>query len=549
MIRRTMTTAEKAVALDDSLVLSAVGGAVGALLLGVVVLLVVLAVRRRRATPSNRPDDGSGYSAGVARVPKRGDRSGSRAVARLFGRPERSIGLDVARGAALVALVAVVWFESTSGGAEIARRLADIAGLDPARGLADALARAGDATALCLVLISGVAVAFSSGGATPVEGVERLRCRLRLTVRAVVLLGIGGVAAFSGSAFAGLVATVGAFSLVALAVLGWRASTLFLAAVLWTVVVPALAGALASVVESSGTLIAPPLEWALSGEFPPVPLVGVFLAGLAVGRLDAARVGRRWIVFAAATGCAVLAFGAGAVVSTRLGDSLPAALSIAPGSAMPLALLGTGGAALALITLALIAGRTLRWVLVPLSAAGSMALTLWIASLAVTGAVWLLARSAAEKGVEAVVTTMTPSSLAGLIGAVPGVFRPTVIMAALAVLVAAACIIWRLVLGDGPVERLVRAIGTASTHAPERFASPVEEERPLAGSAFDSLIGGQEGAPETAAGASSEAAPHDAPDVAPPESRPVRRPTLGPVDPVTAATQWTPGQALGRLPY
>ncbi|MFB2597718.1 hypothetical protein ACEXQE_07995 [Herbiconiux sp. P17] len=557
MIRRTTSTIETVVALDGSVVLPAVGGAVGALVVGLLVLLVVLSVRRgrrraakgraekSRAEKNGRPAGGSDYSAGIARVPTTGDGRGRRAAARLFGAPERIIGLDIARGAALAMLVAVTWFGSTRSGAEAAENLVAIVGPGAGRDPSDALATGGAVAGLALVLISGVAVALSSGGATPADGVERLRFRMRLAVRAIMLLGIGGVAAFSGSPFAGLVATIGALSLVALAVLGWRASALFLAAALWTVAVPALASALAPLVENSRTLIAPPLEWALTGEFPPVPLVGVFVAGVAVGRLDLTRIGRRWIVFAAAIGCATLAFGAGALVSARLGDSMPEALSSAPGSMAPLALLGTGGAALALVSLALIVGRVLRWPLVLLSAAGSMALTLWLASLAAIGATWAVAQSAASQGSEAVFATLPGAGpIASLARSVPDAFRAGGIVAAFIVLAAVGCVVWRLLLGDGPAERLLRRIGKAATGVPELSGSRAEDVAPPVGSAFDALIDGRDALPEAAPAAFSPLA-----ETGPPETRAVRRPTIGPVDPVTAATQWTPGQTLGRLPY
>ncbi|SDZ53187.1 hypothetical protein [Herbiconiux ginsengi] len=547
MIRRTTITAETAAGLDGSLLLSAVAGAAVVLVLGLLVLLVVRVARRREAAGRTRARAGAdtGWSAGVARVPGDRDGAGRRAVARLFGRPSRSIGLDVARGAALAGLALVVWFGSADSGVAQASRLAAIAGVGQ-QGPKDALAFGGTVVALAFVLIAGVATALSSGGATPPQGVERLRCRMRLALRAIVLLGIGGVAAFSAAPFAGLVATIGALTLVALAVVGWRAGTLFLAAVLWTIVVPVLDAGLVSLVVDSRTLIAPALEWALAGAFPPVPLVGVLLAGMAVGRLDAVRIGRRLIVFAGAAGCAILAFAAGAAVSARFGASLPPLLSAVPGAMTPLALLGAGGVALALVALALIVGRPLRWVLVPFSAAGSMALTLWIASLAVIGGLWIFAPATASEGLESVPAALSGSGVVeSLATALPEALRSTATAGALVVLVALACIVWRLFLGDGPVERLVKAIGAGATRVPDELRSPAEAEVPPVESTFDALMAGRDAATE----ATGTRAPGADAGVAPPDAHPLRRQTIGPVDPVTAATQWTPGQALGRLPY
>ncbi|MCS5719047.1 hypothetical protein N1027_12970 [Herbiconiux sp. CPCC 205763] len=546
MIHRTTITAESAAVLDASLALGAAAGAAGVLLLGVIVLLIVRAVRRRRAAPSRHTTVEEGYSAGVAQVPSPVGGRGRRAAARLFGLPERTIGLDVARGGALLMLVAVAWLESTAGGLELTRRLVTISGMQSDRDPAEWLAAVGAGVAIFFVLISGIASALTSGGASPVEGLERLRSRMRLGARAILLLGVGAVAASSGTPFAGLVATIGTLALIALPVLGWRSRRLFLAAAVWTVVVPVPAAALADAVQASGTLIAPPLEWALSGAFPPVPLVGVLLAGLAVGRLDFSRVGRRWIVCAAATGCALLAFGTGAVVSTRLGDSLPAALtailSIDPRSAMPLALLGAASGALALVAVALIVGRALRWALVLVSAAGSMALTLWAVSLAVIGATWMLAPTVASKGPEALITALLGSDGSlGLFAALSEPFSATGVVAVLVVLVAAACAVWRLFLGDGPAERLVRAIGVTLTKVPDQPTPQPDVAPPASVSGFDALIGGQEAAPDSATGAALEDLP--------PDRRPVRRQPMGPVDPAAVATQWTPGQAIGRLPY
>jgi hypothetical protein len=211
---------------------------------------------------------------------------------------------------------------------------------------------------------------------------------------------------------------------------------------------------------------------------------------------------------------------------------------------MPLALLGTGAAVLAFVALALIAGRALRWPLVVLSATGSLASTLWIVSLAAVGAVWLLAPSVASQGMAAAVNSLPlPDVGEGL----PEPFRATVVAAAVASLMGVLCVGWRLILGDGPVERLVRAIGTASTRVPDASVSSADAVRadevasPPA-SEFDAVIRGEQ---------ATRAAPAPAAEPAEtaPDTRPVRRPTIGPVDPVTAATQWTPGQALGRLPY
>ncbi|WP_382304925.1 hypothetical protein [Herbiconiux sp. UC225_62] len=493
----------------------------------------------------------SGWSAGVARVRGARDNAGRRAADRLFGQPTRTVGLDVARGAALLGLTAVVWFGSTAFGDAIARRLGAVAAFEPGEVVARAAPFGSTVVALAFVLIAGVATALSTGGATPAAGVDRLRCRMRLTVRAIVLLGLGGVAAFTHAPFAGLVATIGALTLVSIAVLGWRAGALFLAAILWTIVVPVLDTVLVPVVENSGTLIAPPLAWALAGPYPPVPLVGVLLAGMAVGRLDPARAGQRWIVFAGASGCAVLAFAAGAAVAARLGDSLPAALSAAPGSTTPLALLGTGGVALALLALALLVGRPMRWLLVLFTAPGSMALTLWIVSLGATGVLWVVVPSTAEQGVDSVLAALSRSApAANLLTAVPDAVRPAAMVAAMIVLVAVACVVWRLVLGDGPVERLVRAIGRAATRVPDGPLPGEGEARPVE-SAFDALIGGRDAATEAAetSRASGREAAEPVGGLTAPETHPIRRQTIGPVDPVTAATQWTPGQALGRLPY
>jgi hypothetical protein len=480
---------------------------------------------RKRSTPISAID-GEGYSAGIARLPSSRAR---RAGDRLFGRPERTSGLDAARGAAIGALVVAAW--ARSSGLPLAPKSAifDV----------QTVPAASTTIIAAFVVISGAALSLASGAANPFLGLERVSFRLRAGVRAILLLAFGGVVAFSSVPFAGLVATIGILSLIGLSLIGWRARRLFAVAAVWTVVVPIPAVALDSALRASGSALSTPADWFLVGAMAPVCWIGLFLAGMAVGRLELGRAGPRWLLFASATGCLCLAVGV-AMLSSRLtmAPDVQEALRIHATSPTPLSLVGSGALALTALALFLLAGRIFRWVLIGISAPGTLALSLLLGCFAVAAAVWLLLPDFARRGPAAVVDRLlerAPRIIPGL----PESLWPTVVIWGVGILVALACITWRTLFGDGPAERVMRAIGRSASHLPEPDRAPDGSVTdPSTSTEFDRVLTGTNKGEE----AGNAVQPM-------PERPAVGRTPLAPTDPLATATQWTPGQALGRLPY
>ena len=326
-------------------------------------------------------------------------------------RRRRLVGVDAARGLALVGMMSIhilpAWNPETYGPTLQWELFA------------------GRAAAL-FALLAGVGLAFSSGGRTPHRGRTMTADRVGLLVRAVLITGLGllinQVMPADPPAYDILV-YYGMFFLLAIPFLHLPARTLFglaaAAAVVGPVLMQALRGVLpalevynptfADVLAEPGTVLAQVL---FTGTYPAVPYLAYLLAGMAIGRLNlrAVRVQGRLLV-------AGLALAVGAwlvywVLVLRSGgyDQLMSStpwlsedlideiivwgpdpvlpdtswwwlLIPGPHTNTPVAILqdlGSGAAVLGLLLL--VARRAGGWLL-PLSAMGSMTLTLYSAHL------------------------------------------------------------------------------------------------------------------------------------------------------------------------
>jgi uncharacterized membrane protein YeiB len=176
------------------------------------------------------------------------------------------------------------------------------------------------------------------------------------------------------------------------------------------------------------------------------------LTGLAIGRLDLASTAIRVRLAVLGAVTSVVGYGAGAV-SIELGGATEL-LTIQPHTGSPFEVVGAVGFAVAVIGVCLLASRTLRFVVFPLAAVGSMALTAYTAQILAIVVFW-------HGGYDY-----------WLFGADNG---PIFCILALAVL--AGCTLWALFLGRGPLERLLgwaswRAARTLPTPAPKLDPTP-----------------------------------------------------------------------------
>lgn len=316
----------------------------------------------------------------------------------------RLVGIDAARGLALIGLMAIhllpAWNEET-GEASWSWRLFS-----------------GDSAAL-FALLAGVGLALTSGGRHPHEGRTMTADRIGLVVRAVLIaivgLWIGTLMSEDPPAY-NILIYYGVFFLLAIPFLHAGPKALFISAVLFGVVSPmlmqGLQDGLPEFVSYNPTftdLLTQPGATAsqllLTGTYPALPYMTYLLVGLGLGRLNLRKtevqarlvVGVGLAIFAQTTSY-VLLYALGGyqrlLDASSMGeheledvlvwgpDSLPTEtvwwLAVAtPHTNTPLAIAASLGVSLAVLGVFLLIGPKIGAWLLPLSAMGVMTLTLY----------------------------------------------------------------------------------------------------------------------------------------------------------------------------
>ena len=353
---------------------------------------------------------------------------------RRFDGPARLVGIDLARGLAVLGMLAA--------------HLLTIDPLvldDPATWLDVVNGR----SSILFATLAGVSIALVTGGARPPEGATRSRAAARLALRGALLWGIGILLVMTGVPVYVILPAYALLFALSLPFLGLRAGSLFLAAALVAAVMPWVYPFLDAAPIWSGRA-GEDLQ-ALVGWAYPFPVwIAFLLAGMGVGRLDL----RRFGVQAALTvvGGAVAACGYGVAIATaatvaEAGPYLAAVWTAEAHSSGLWEVVGSGGFAVAVIGLCLLVCRTpLRWVAIPLRAVGSMPLTAYVLQIVV----W---------AVFAAVLLGDTSDLSGVRDA--GLFLP------LTLGIVVGCTAWALLWGRGPLEAVIdgvvrRVVGPAS---------------------------------------------------------------------------------------
>ncbi len=369
-------------------------------------------------------------------------------------RRPRLIGVDIARGVALLGMLAVHTLPTFT---------------DDDAPTAATMVAAGRSAAT-FVLVAGVGLAFVSGGRRVARGAERIGVSAGVAVRAALmgLLGLllGLLSEYSG--VIGILPYYGLFFLLAVPLLGL--STVGLAGVAAAAVLlgPLLLVGTADVDWPAPDLVADPTPGTLledpaglltlltvTGEYPAVVYLAYLCAGLAIGRLDLGSRRVAWSLLGAGAALAAAARLVALVVLYPLGglaelrsdldsDGSRAEQNLellwdpdlssswwylalpAPHSHSTVDVLHTLGSAVAVVGAALLlAGIPLvARALAPLAAAGSMALTLYSAHLVVLAT--------------------------GVLDDAPGVLYLLMVVGALGFATA-----WRRRFGAGPLERVV----------------------------------------------------------------------------------------------
>lgn len=329
--------------------------------------------------------------------------------------PARLAGVDLARGVAVLGMFAVH------------------VGPDPVGGISRVLEVFHGRAAALFLFLAGVSLSLMSGGPVGLDGPARRRSRIRIAVRAAVLLVLGLALTSLDTSIDVILQCYAAVFLLMLPLLRLRARSLAVLAAVFAIAGPVLSFTIrrAAGWNADSTPSAPGLanlnSWhgvgqgalsvLLNGAYPVLTIMAFTLAGMAVGRLDlsAMTVRVRLILTGTAllatgyAGSAVLmsAFnlfekigGGSAVAGERLVHSSEVAergtvptsswawlFTAGPHSGTPMEVLGATGCALVVVGAALLVTDHTPRALVPLTALGMMGLTAYTGHLV---AVWLI---------------------------------------------------------------------------------------------------------------------------------------------------------------
>jgi uncharacterized membrane protein YeiB len=353
----------------------------------------------------------------------------ARRWSRLNG-PQRIAGIDLARGLAVIGMVAahLLWIEDF----DLADSSTWIAVVD-------------GRSSILFATLAGVSIGLVTGGTRPLPPPDMRLARERLAVRAALLwlIGLGLIA--TGVPVYVILPAYAILFLLALPLVGLGARTLFL-----------LAGALALVMPFVQVILDELPFWrtpwgdfvsvAVGWHYPFPVWLAFVLAGLGVARAGILRTRVQLATVAVGATLAVIGYGADAATGAGPTSDVPAferaVWTAEPHSSGLLEVVGSGGFALAVIGLCVLACRTiLTWVVLPLRAVGAMPLTAYTAQLVV----WAIA---------ATLLLGEPGDLRGFRDADP--FWPMTVGLVI------GCTAWALLIGRGPLEELVDRVSRPS---------------------------------------------------------------------------------------
>lgn len=413
---------------------------------------------------------------------------------RSFGRAPRIVGLDIARGLAVLGMAA----------AHTVSLPGEIRWSDPATWVEIVAGR----SSILFAVLAGVSIALMTGRSRIPSGHELATHRLRLVARGLVIFAIGLVLELLGTNIAVILTFYGALYAIGILFIGMRAYALVVWSAVLAVVGPALAAALFALSPSSSGA---GISFVLGGAYSIVAWTALMLAGLALGRLDVTRTKVAALALVAGIVLSGVGYTAGSVweaghassassassVSSAASDEyvvaaipgeqvdltgtvcedygdgyvscypqdqaftgayeepavddgggawagvsatvLTAFFSSGPHTGGTMEILGSGGLAIALIALLVLTGERLRYALLPLAAVGSMPLSAYTAHVV---AIWIIGPGG---------WWLYPSLALGLL---------------------VLCSAWAILAGRGPLERI-------TARAAVRLATP-EQRAPTA---------------------------------------------------------------------
>ncbi|GLJ78639.1 heparan-alpha-glucosaminide N-acetyltransferase domain-containing protein [Microbacterium imperiale] len=335
--------------------------------------------------------------------------------------PSRIDGVDLARGIAVIGMLAAHLLV-----------IPDLDWTDPST--YDGLVHG--RSSILFATLAGVSIGLVSGGRTPVRGPCLETVRLRLLVRAGAVWVIGVLLLFLAVPVYVILPAYAILFVLAAAVLPLRARTLFIAAAAVGLIAPFPQAAIDALMFWS-TPAGADLANAIGWHYPFLTWFAFVLAGMGAARLDLRA--RATPVVLALAGAVLAAFGT--ALDLIWGESEQFGQTPWTGEAHSSGLfevIGSGGFALLVIGLCVLLCRTpLTWLVLPVRAMGSMPLTAYSAQIVV----WALTRPAAEPGTFEL-----------------DVYRDLEPFWPMTLGIIAACTVWALLVGRGPLEAGVDAL-------------------------------------------------------------------------------------------
>ncbi|MHC9043881.1 heparan-alpha-glucosaminide N-acetyltransferase domain-containing protein [Microbacterium saperdae] len=384
---------------------------------------------------------------------------------REFGRPPRILGLDIARGLAILGMA----------GAHIGET-EPFQWLDPTTWTDLVHGR----SSILFAVLAGVSIALMTGRSTLPDRERIPSIRLNLIGRGAVIFLIGLALEMLNTPIAVILTLYGLLYVAVIPFLRWRVWQLLVASGVLALAGPALLALLGAVTLNP---YGAGIGFVLYGTYPITVWMAFVLGGLALGRLRIDQVRTAGVALGVGVLLAAAGYGLGALGSATgvtwssasfswssgssgasdmsilpgedsavgssteewvepsgwdtypqsladadpLGSALIAFLSVDPHTGGTAEILGSGGFALAVIALCILLSRPLRWPLLPLGALGSMPLS------AYSGHVLVIA----------------------LLSGPGGYFTSNVLWAVMAVGLLVVTTLWSVYVGRGPLERLV----------------------------------------------------------------------------------------------
>lgn len=341
-----------------------------------------------------------------------------------FDGPGRLIGVDLARGLAVLGMLAAHLLDTE-----------DFVARDPSSWLDVVNGR----SSILFAVLAGVSIALVTGGPRPLEGPRRARAAARLALRGALLWVIGMLLVFTGVPVYVILPAYALLFALSLPFLGMRPRGLFLTAGAVALVMPWIQPVLDAAPLWSGRF-GEEISAALGWNYPFPVWIAFLLAGMGLGRLDLRLLPEQTLMLLSGGALMLAGYGLALVTEPAVADDryLSTVLTAEDHSAGLWEVIGSGGFAIATIGLCLLLCRTpVRWLAIPLRAVGSMPLTAYVLQLVV----WAFV---------ALAVLGDTSDLWGIRAL--GLFGP------LTLGLVVGCTAWALTVGRGPLEALIDAV-------------------------------------------------------------------------------------------